>query len=242
MTTTTADDGRRLPQNIVFKYLGQTVKTVGIGPNDIVDENHTLILGLIWSMIVFFLATDLEPVEAAAADAGGEKPKPKKKSKGNELKAFKGKVKGWVQAHVEGYDGVEIKDLTHSFADGKAFLAIVNSADPEAIAYEPSDDPIENFHNAFEAAETAFGVPQLLDANDAECWDDEQSMITYLGEARSSRFCFLLLSSPLVRVGFVGWSKPCYERGMAGEPPRVVGRVFSLPLLVLVVVGSRWLI
>ena len=35
---------------------------------------------------------------------------------------------------------------------------------------------------AFDAAEEQFGVPQLLDADDPECWDDEQSMITYLGE------------------------------------------------------------
>ena len=32
--------------NIVFKYLAQTVKTVGIGPQDIVDStNHDLVLG-----------------------------------------------------------------------------------------------------------------------------------------------------------------------------------------------------
>ena len=30
-----------------------------------------------------------------------------------------------------------------------------------------------------------FGVPPLLDADDAECWDDELSMLTYLAEVRN---------------------------------------------------------
>lgn len=45
--------------NIVWKYLSNTVKLVGIGPTDIVDGNVTLTLGMIWSLIVFFMAKDL---------------------------------------------------------------------------------------------------------------------------------------------------------------------------------------
>lgn len=41
------------------RYLGNTVKLVGIGPTDIVDGNVTLTLGMIWSLIVFFMALDL---------------------------------------------------------------------------------------------------------------------------------------------------------------------------------------
>lgn len=41
------------------RYLGNTVKLVGIGPTDIVDGNVTLTLGMIWSLIVFFMAKDL---------------------------------------------------------------------------------------------------------------------------------------------------------------------------------------
>lgn len=35
------------------------MRMVGIGPTDIVDGNVTLTLGMIWSLIVFFLAKDL---------------------------------------------------------------------------------------------------------------------------------------------------------------------------------------
>lgn len=41
------------------RYLGSTVRLVGIGPTDIVDGNVTLTLGMIWSLIVFFMAKDL---------------------------------------------------------------------------------------------------------------------------------------------------------------------------------------
>jgi spectrin beta len=39
-----------VPQ-IVFRYLTQTIKMVGIGPADIVEGNPSLTLGLIWSII-----------------------------------------------------------------------------------------------------------------------------------------------------------------------------------------------
>ena len=53
--------------NIVFKYLEQTVKVVGIGPQDIVDGNETLVLGTLWSTIVFFMAKDLGGIDDMSA-------------------------------------------------------------------------------------------------------------------------------------------------------------------------------
>ena len=71
--------------NIPFKYLKDTVKTVGIGPQDIVDStNETLVLGLIWSIIVFFTAKDLEGIAGGSKAADG---KPKKTAGLKELKA-----------------------------------------------------------------------------------------------------------------------------------------------------------
>ena len=71
--------------NIPFKYLKDTVKTVGIGPQDIVDStNETLVLGLIWSIIVFFTAKDLEGITGSGKTADGE---PKKASGLKQLKA-----------------------------------------------------------------------------------------------------------------------------------------------------------
>ena len=49
--------------SIVFRYINQTTKIMGIGPADVADGNETLILGLLWSLIVFFTARDLGGVD-----------------------------------------------------------------------------------------------------------------------------------------------------------------------------------
>jgi hypothetical protein len=42
---------KNVNMSIVFRYLTQTVKMVGIGPADIVEGNKTLTLGLLYSII-----------------------------------------------------------------------------------------------------------------------------------------------------------------------------------------------
>ena len=52
--------------------------------------------------------------------------------------------KALVPADSAHYEGVEIKNFTTSFQDGRAFLAILNANDPTRHAYDPSDDAHEN--------------------------------------------------------------------------------------------------
>lgn len=101
--------------SICFRYIAQTTKVVGIGPGDVADGNETLILGLLWSLIVFFTAKDL----------GGP---------GDGLGALKKKLLKWCQRRTGGTP-VAVTDLGSSFADGRAFLALVSSADASACPY-----------------------------------------------------------------------------------------------------------
>ena len=149
--------------NIVFKYLAQTVKTVGIGPQDIVDsENHDLVLGLIWSIIVFFATKDL-------AGTGGTGGKIKASSGAGGVSALKKKIKTWINLYLAAgrkLQGMpsDVSNLTQDFADGKAFCKMVDTA-AEITDFTPSDtDARVNFRHAFTTAEERFGVPQLLDA------------------------------------------------------------------------------
>ncbi|KAH8078491.1 hypothetical protein JL720_9684 [Aureococcus anophagefferens] len=121
--------------SICFRYIKQTTKTVGIGPSDIADGKPTMVLGLLWSIIVFFTSKDLGGVD--------------------DISALKKKILKWCQKRTEANTDVEIRNLKDSFMDGRA---------------------------AFAEARAKYGVPELLDGDDAECWKEDQAMVTYLSE------------------------------------------------------------
>ncbi len=150
--------------NVIWKYLNKLVRIVGIGPTDIVDGHRTLTLGLIWSVIVFFMGEEL---------SGGM---------GQNFLDIKHRILDWVNRCTENYPGVEVENFTDSFNDGKAFLALLHSADPESCQYQQFSTPEESLRHAFELAEDLYGVSPILDANDKKCCSDEKSVITYLAE------------------------------------------------------------
>ena len=65
-----------------FAFIKSTTKIVGIGPQDVADGNPGLVLGLLWSLIVFFASRDL----------GANQTKDLKKTL---LESGKGKIRGW---------------------------------------------------------------------------------------------------------------------------------------------------
>lgn len=146
--------------SISFRYIKQTTKVVGIGPGDVADGNPGLVLGLLWSIIVFFTAKDLGGVD--------------------DISALKKKILKWCQKRTENNDDVDVRNLKDSFMGGRAFLAILNDVDP-GFQYDP-DPNGGNFKKAFEEASTKYNVPELLDGDDEDCWKDEQAMVTYLSE------------------------------------------------------------
>ena len=148
--------------SICFRYIKQTTKTVGIGPSDIADGKPTMVLGLLWSIIVFFTSKDLGGVD--------------------DISALKKKILKWCQKRTEANKDVEIRNLKDSFMDGRAFLAIVSDVDPDGFPYAPAPDACANFSSAFAEARAKYGVPELLDGDDAECWKEDQAMVTYLSE------------------------------------------------------------
>ncbi|CAN0350361.1 unnamed protein product [Ascophyllum nodosum] len=149
--------------NTVWKYLSNTVKLVGIGPTDIVDGNVTLTLGMIWSLIVFFMAKDL-------GDAG------------DGLNVLKKRIMEWMRQRTRDYPDVCVTDFSGSLSDGRAFLAVLNDYDPEASPYEPTDSSSENLRRAFEDLRKLYGVGSILDPDDPQCCADEKATITYLAE------------------------------------------------------------
>ena len=81
-----------------FAFIKSTTKIVGIGPQDVADGNPGLVLGLLWSLIVFFASRDLGA---------------------NQTKDLKKTLLDWVQKRCA--RRVNVEDLGASLADGRAF-------------------------------------------------------------------------------------------------------------------------
>ena len=154
--------------SIVFRYINQTTKITGIGPADVADGNETLILGLLWSLIVFFTARDLGGVD--------------------DVSALKKKLLRWAQKRTAKNPDVEVRNLKDSFKGGHAFLAILHDVDAEGSPYEPSAVATDNFKTAFDDAADKYGVPVLLDGDDADLWKEEQGMARARRPTREFRF------------------------------------------------------
>lgn len=74
------------------------VHLTNIGPEDIVDGNRKLILGMIWSLVLRFSIADINE-EGSSAKEG---------------------LLLWCQRRTVPYDEVDVKDFTRSWMDGLA--------------------------------------------------------------------------------------------------------------------------
>ena len=139
--------------SVVFKsFPDLDIKLENIGVTDVVDGSPTPVLGwvfasythvkgfhrLVWSIIAFYLVLDL-----------GDK---------DDLGAVKKKVLKWARRRAGSLKPVA--DLTSSFADGAAFLAILHDVDPAGSPFEPAADALENYARAFGEAEAKYGLPR----------------------------------------------------------------------------------
>ena len=86
-----------------------------------------LTLGLVWTLICFFLAKELSAVLPGSKD--GDKPAPKDVASTSAIKQV---ICEWTNSHLQHYKEVdEVKSIPDDFTDGKVFLALLDSVDPE---------------------------------------------------------------------------------------------------------------
>ncbi|XP_061571903.1 dystrophin isoform X2 [Cololabis saira] len=144
------------------------VDLVNIGAADIVDGNHKLILGLIWSIILHWQVKDvMKYVMAGLQQTNSEKI-----------------LLSWVRQNIQQYPQVNVVNFSSSWNDGLAFNALIHSHRPELFEWssvEKKTSAIDRLEHAFSKAEQHLGIDRLLDPEDvAVPHPDKKSVLMYV--------------------------------------------------------------
>ncbi|XP_028970380.2 LOW QUALITY PROTEIN: dystrophin [Esox lucius] len=155
--------------NKVLQVLNQNnVDLVNIGGTDIVDGNHKLTLGLIWSIILHWQVKDImKDIMSNLQQNNSEKI-----------------LLSWVRQCTRSYqDHVNVLNFTTSWADGLAFNAILHCFRPNAMSWDRvlSLSAVDRLDHAFTVAKDQLAIERLLDPEDvAVQLPDKKSIIMYV--------------------------------------------------------------
>lgn len=137
-----------------------------IGPEDIVNCNKRLTLGLIWTIILRFqLSQHLDFVQY-------------------DLKTIKDSMLLWCQSKTSKSIRCKVRDFKRSWSDGWAFVELVRSFRPDLIDTVSLSNlsNVQMLDKAFDVANEHLMIPHILDAEDVACATsvDENSILTYI--------------------------------------------------------------
>lgn len=200
------EQGRRLKRihavaNIgtALKFLeGRKIKLVNINSTDIADGRPSIVLGLMWTIILYFqieeltsnlpqlqpLSSSTSSVDSTVSSETASPPSKRKvatKIQGNAKKT----LLKWVQYTAAKQTGIEVKDFGRSWRSGVAFHSVIHAIRPELVDLErvKGRSNRENLEEAFTIAETELGIPRLLDPEDVDVdKPDEKSIMTYVAQ------------------------------------------------------------
>lgn len=149
--------------NKALEFIRQRgIKLTNIGPEDIMDGNLKLILGMIWTLVLRFTIADISE-EGLSAKEG---------------------LLLWCQRKTAPYKEVDVQDFSSSWSDGLALCALIHCHRPDLLDYDKlnKSDRHGNTRLAFQAAAEHLGIPQLLEVEDLcdSTHPDERSVMTYI--------------------------------------------------------------
>ncbi|KAJ1362928.1 hypothetical protein KIN20_022653 [Parelaphostrongylus tenuis] len=166
----------------------KNIKLVNIRPEDIVEGNGKLTLGLIWTIILNFQVSVIKRrhlEEGPQAESLNCSSQVSEAVHSSDAFSARDALLQWARRVTNGYPRVNVTNFSSSWKDGLAFNAILHRYRPNLIDWNKVSDSsvsnIERLENAFEVAEREFGVDRLLDPQDVDTdHPDEKSIITYV--------------------------------------------------------------
>ncbi|XP_059684163.1 nesprin-1-like [Gavia stellata] len=182
-----------------LKFLeGRRIKLVNINSTDIADGRPSIVLGLMWTIILYFqieeltsnlpqlqsLSSSASSVESVVSSETASPPSKRKvvtKVQGSARKA----LLKWIQYTAAKQVGIEIKDFGQSWRSGVAFHSVIHAIRPDLVDMEKVRERSnrENLEEAFTLAEAELGIPRLLDPEDVDVdKPDEKSVMTYVAQ------------------------------------------------------------
>uniref|UniRef100_A0A183ACL4 Calponin-homology (CH) domain-containing protein n=1 Tax=Echinostoma caproni TaxID=27848 RepID=A0A183ACL4_9TREM len=186
-----------------FPFSFAQIKLVNINSSDVVDGKPAIVLGLIWSIILYFQIdvpqrtlgktvtatvtskTASSTSETSSADASNAEADAK-----SQITAAGGRqaLLTWVEDSVKPHlakSGVKVRDFGTSWRDGRLLCMLINHIRPNSIDLGSLKGRTnrENLEHGFKVAEEKLGIPRLLDAEDLDVdKPDERSVMTYIAQ------------------------------------------------------------
>ncbi|XP_058454305.1 muscle-specific protein 300 kDa isoform X8 [Malaya genurostris] len=192
--------------NTALQFLiNKRIKLVNINPSDIVDGRPAVVLGLIWTIILYFQIEENSrilqyldenlggSVSSLDSYSASHTPQATKATQEVNLKRDQDMMKqgprktllSWVNNALPKQSGLEVHDFGASWRDGFAFLSLIDSIKTNLINIVEMKQ-YNNRHRldtAFNVAESELGIARLLDAEDVDVNSpDEKSIMTYVAQ------------------------------------------------------------
>ncbi|RXG70198.1 Nesprin-2, partial [Armadillidium vulgare] len=194
--------------NTALQFLqSKRIKLVNINSTDLVDGRPSVVLGLIWTIILYFqieentrqlekLGQLMEDHSWSGPSGRGESPftgksggisrdRPSVTRRSAAAERWKMGAKKalleWVRQIITKRFGIVVNDFGTSWRDGNAFLALIHCINPRLVNLQSMSNSTNKarLDLAFRLAERDLGIARLLDSEDVDVdKPDEKSLMT----------------------------------------------------------------
>ncbi|XP_076463750.1 muscle-specific protein 300 kDa-like isoform X7 [Babylonia areolata] len=151
------------------------IKMVNINATSVADGKPAIVLGLVWTIILYF---QIEETISQVPDMADGTTKKKQALPKQSLLA-------WAEGVLGSKYGLKIKDFGKSWKDGVAFNAMIHNIRPDLVDMDSvrAQQSRTNLEHAFSTAEDQLGIARLLDPEDVDVdRPDEKSIMTYVAQ------------------------------------------------------------